>query len=153
VALAVLCVSASLSSFQILRMYDFNADRAGPDLFLPRQTVDAIAWLEKNSARADVVLAAPEIGHFIPRLSGNTVVVGEDLLTRRYQKKDVRAKRFFSGADDADRISFLKTWRVRYVLWGDAERRLGDWHPETLSILEPVFLSGQTSVFRVKEGA
>ena len=151
VGLALLCCLAALTDPYLVRKYTIAARDHARDLFLSRGEEQAMSWLERNAAREDVVLASPEVSHFIPRFSGNKVVAGEDLLTKNYARKKEGTERFYGQWGDADRLAFLSTWRVRYVMHGPAERRLGSWSPAALGRLEEVFRSGEASIYLVRE--
>ena len=151
-AIALLCVVSSLSGIQLVRGYTADARRASRDFFLTPGDLEAMRWLETSAPRADVVLTAPEIAHFIPRMSGNKAVAGEDLLTWHYTEKANASRRFYSDATDDERRAMLREWGVRYVLHGRAERRLGSWDPATLPELEEIFHSGDTTLWRVRDG-
>jgi len=148
--LVALCGVSALSDPQLVRMYVREVRNRASGIFLTPGEIAALGWLESSTPHSAVVLTAPEIGHFVPRLAGNTVVVGEDLLTENYLAKAAQASRFYSGATDAERLAMLRQWNIAYLVHGPAERALGSWDPASSAVFVSVFQSDGTSVYRVR---
>jgi len=103
-----------------------GALRPEPLLYLGRDEVDALHWLETYTSNADTVLAAPETGMFIPAWSGNRVVYGHPFETINAVEKEALVRAFFDPATPSRlRWSILGRYGVRYVFYGPRERTLG----------------------------
>src|SRR5262249_11225082 len=98
--LAVLCAVAALSAPLLVAEYGRVVLQRASGTYLTPGELAALRWLETSTPHSAVVLTAPDLGHFVPRLSGNTVVVGEDLLTEAYVAKADTTRRFYSDAND-----------------------------------------------------
>jgi hypothetical protein len=86
----------------------------------------AYAWLGKETAWTDTVLAPPEMGQFIPAWAGNRVVYGHPFETIDAQGKKAEVTHFFSSdATTAERRDLLNRYGVRYVLFTGANTGLG----------------------------
>jgi uncharacterized membrane protein len=68
-----------------------------------------------------------------------------------YQKRDMVASFFDSTTTDSERKAILSDFGVDYVLWGAAERRLGEFDPVDASYLVPCFTAPEATVYCVQE--
>ncbi|MGQ9698692.1 MAG: hypothetical protein ACUVRO_11965, partial [Armatimonadota bacterium] len=125
-----------------------NLTESSQRVFLLPSEVGALDWL-RRSARGAPVLAMPLTGTagYIPAMSACTVYVGHWGETPRFAQKLRMARLFYRpGTSEAWRRAFLAESRVRYVLYGPAERALSgstDAELEEMRDLEPVFRAGQ----------
>lgn len=118
--------------------------------FLQRDEVAAVRWLEQHSAPYDVVLSATEVGQYIPGLTDNRAFLAHWAMTLDlYRKQDI-VKQFYDAAwPDTERRKILVEFQVRYVLWGQAERKLGSLDLTMLPYLYPVFTGPNVTLYRV----
>jgi uncharacterized membrane protein len=79
------------------------------------------------------------------------VLAGHDLEAMDAEEKKALIDRFFDAAtDDAWRRQFLTRYGVDYVFWGPAERRLGDFDPNTVRYLSQAYQAEQYSLLTVE---
>ena len=122
-----LCLALTMpTSLFLMGISLVGALRPEPLLYLGRDEVDALHWLEAHTSNADTVLAAPETSMFIPAWSGNRVVYGHPFETINAIEKEALARAFFDPATPSRlRWSILDRYGVRYVFYGPRERTLG----------------------------
>lgn len=135
-----------------------NLTESNQRVFLLPSEARALEWLRQN-AHGEAVLAMPLTGvaGYIPAISGCSVYVGHWGETPGFAQK-LRAARVFyrPGTSQSWRRAFLAESRVRYVLYGPAERVLSGGavaDAELSALLERVYSVGEGSasvvVYRV----
>ena len=118
--------------------------------FLYRDDLAAIDWIDTHTDEADVVLSSLTIGHFVPGLAGNRVFLGSAVMTANFNHKNEEVNRFFDGqTDEAWRRDLLDRYDIRYLVYGNAEREVGDYDPDHSPFLVKVFDSQYTDVYQV----
>ncbi len=113
-----------------------------PHIYLTTDEFAALTWLHDHARFDDVVLAAPDMGAFIPAFAGQRVVYGHPYETVDADHKRQLVTDFFAGRS----IEALQG--VDYVLYGPREQALG-----TLDVSVPLsetFRSGNVGVYAVK---
>jgi hypothetical protein len=118
-----------------------------PRIYLTSDEAAALSWLEANAPRDVVVLAAPELGGFIPALAGQRVVYGHPFETVNAEARETQVEDFFAGT--SDRVRLLNAYAVSYIIVGPRERKLGTFDAAPLPV-EEVFASGDVKVYRVQ---
>jgi hypothetical protein len=130
------------------RFYDLS--RHNYPYYLHRDEVAALRWLDENSATDDVVLSAVEVGQYVPGLAGNRAFLAHWAMTLDlYRKRDSVRGVYDSSWPDAERRRVLEDYRVRYILWGQAERALGTLDPTSLPYLIEVFSAPKAKLYSV----
>ena len=90
----------------------------------------AMDWLHEHTPRDAVVLAAPEMGLFIPAWAGRRVVYGHPFETVNAEQTRARVEACFaSGTSRTERDVMLTGWNVAFVFVGPRERALGMTEP------------------------
>jgi uncharacterized membrane protein len=88
----------------------------------------------------------------VPAGSGNTAFLAHWAQTVDFYDKQERVARFFdAAAPDEERTATLRAFGVDYVLYGPAERALGDYDPGAAPWLELVFATPGVDIYRVRE--
>ena len=129
-------------------LYDVRNVQSGSfPFYFTDGMVEAMEWLEDNTAREDVVLSTWGTGNFIPRVSGNTVFLGHGAQTVHAVDKHFLAEDFFSGRmtfDEQDAL--LSDNNISYIFVGPFERKGG------LITLKAnvVFENSDVSIYRVQ---
>jgi len=128
--------------------------------FLSSDELDAIAWLERQAHREDVVLSLPMIGVYIPALAGNRVYVGHWGETARFTGKFREVLRIFSqNTGDSARQDFLDQNRIAYLFWYNEMSQILPamtrgreiaFAPSRKPYLEKVFSNPTITLFRVR---
>ncbi len=144
-AVAALLILTLPSNLLVMMAATSGAMQRDPRLYLRGDELTALTWLGENTRWTDTVLAAPQMGLFIPAWAGNRVVYGHPFETIEAGAKKARVEAFFRGGDDA----LLADYGVAYVFYGPRERALGRL-PETG--LRGLFSSGQVTIYGVTAG-
>jgi hypothetical protein len=110
----------------------------------------AFDWLAEK-APGQVVLAAYETGNVLPAYAPVRVFVGHGPETVDSQAKQAALRRFFGQSDDAFRRGLLQDYDIGYLLYGPAEHTLGDFEPDRVDYLQPVYDSDMVQIYRVIE--
>jgi hypothetical protein len=130
------------------RFYDLG--RHALPYYLLHDEMAALRWLDEHAAGDDVVLSALALGQYVPAFAGTRAYLGHWAQTVDYYGKQRAVRTFFDGAtDDADRRAILARGGVDWVMYGDEERALGTYAPETSPFLRRDFDAGRCAVYRV----
>ncbi len=129
----------------------FASPRAGladrEELYLSRDDVAAVMWLQRHAGRDEVLAGAPESGQFVVAYGGIHVPFGRGGQTPHFAEEARALERFF--AEPATVPAYLATRHVRWLYFGPRERRLAKFDPAALTYLEPVFTHGSTVIYRI----
>jgi hypothetical protein len=125
---------------------------AGPwrTFYLTDDEYQTLDWMHKTISPQAVVLASLETSQFIPRVSGQKVLSGHDMLTAYYDRKNAEVQKFFAlRGDDQFKREMIKYYHVDYVLYGPDERRLGEMRPEQYPWMKKVYQHGDVTLYRI----
>ncbi len=155
VKLSVLVISLGiflpLSNFQIMGqdIYNYQTDKEYP-YYLNKTEVEGMSWLKENATLSDVIFSAYEIGNFIPAYSGRIVWIGHGPQTINLEEKFIKSQWFWSTNDDSEaRRQFLHEQKVTYVWYGEHEKKLGSYDPDSKGYLRLVYANADVKIFRV----
>jgi len=149
-AQAAVVALAAMSNLYLTAGLTLAAATRAPALFWPADLLAGVDWLGENTSWEETVLAGPETGSLIPARIGHRVVVGHGMETVDYEGKRAAVARFFAAdTPDAWRLTLLRKLQVMWVFHGPEERALGDFDPDSVPYLEPVFRRGKVTVYRV----
>jgi hypothetical protein len=131
----------------------FAVAQPAEPLFRPADEVSVFEFLQSNARKGSVVLTAFETGNALPAWAPVTVLVGHGPEGAYDSEVRPLAEAFFRlDTRDAQRRDLLQRFNVRYIFWGPAERRLGEWMPIQANYLRPIFGSGDYVLFEVDPG-
>jgi len=146
VAVAILIVSQNSLSGLILDVNTPESRAAATTTNGHIEQLEALAGLPDGG-----VLCDPFEGMLVPWKAGKAVFVGQWFLSTRYMEKAELVRWFFSEGVPRDRLAgFLNTARIRWILYGPAERRLGSM--PTIPGLVPVATLGDRQIWEWKDG-
>ncbi|HXV97024.1 MAG TPA: hypothetical protein VEC93_01280, partial [Anaerolineae bacterium] len=100
-------------------------------LFIRSEEDAAFTWLRENTERANVVLASPRLGMFIPGQTGRRVFYGHPFETIGAKDKEAQLKAFYQG-----KIETVSP-AVDLIIYGPGEQTLGE--PKNLAGWPVVF--------------
>ncbi|MFN8459860.1 MAG: hypothetical protein U0401_35300 [Anaerolineae bacterium] len=121
-----------------------------PPIFIPGTQVEAMAWLSRHTQPGEVVLGTYASGNVLPAYADVRVLVGHGPETVNSDEKRALAQKFFNSAtSDAWRRELLTKYNIRYVYYGPAERRAGDFRPENASYLSELYQNSEAQIFGV----
>jgi hypothetical protein len=130
------------------RFVDLN--RHDYPYYLYRDEVAAMQWLAERSSADAVVLSSLDAGQYLPSLSGRRAFLAHWAQTVSFFDKREQVVQFFGAKiDDTERLATLQTFGVDYVLYGPAERALGQYDPGDSPFFSAVFSSPRVTVYRV----
>jgi hypothetical protein len=112
-------------------------------IFLPREYRDVFDWLRDHTRPDDVVLASPVVSAWIPGWAHARVVYGHPYETLNAEVKLAEVEDWYSGSSAC--AALLDAYNVRFVLYGDEERQLGD--APCLANLNLVARSGNVAIY------
>ncbi|UCE86466.1 MAG: hypothetical protein JSU66_01645 [Deltaproteobacteria bacterium] len=157
-AALVACVAlASLTTLDIVayQVRRFAAPTPAQTTSLPRDLVDAYAWLDANAAPGDVVLAAYGPSNWLPVFSDLRPYFGHWAEAPDAQTRALASRRFFAPASrDAEREAFLLRAGIDWVLDGPVWQPPGAARvrPERMDRVSRAATRGRVAILRVDQG-
>ncbi len=122
----------------------------GEPVYHPAAELKMFDWLNTHAAPGQVALSAYDTGNVLPAYTPLTAYIGHGPETVNLEAKLPRVKAFYQAATaDAERRQLLAEGRVTWVIFGPAERTLGDFEPAASSELRREYSEGDYSVYRV----
>ncbi len=107
--------------------------------FVRQEEIIILNWLHENSSAADVVLASPRLGLFVPGQTGARTYYGHPFETVEADKKKETVEAFYRG--EIERAPAGVDW----VIYGPSEQALGQ--PRNLSNLPVAFATENISIY------
>lgn len=92
-------------------------------LYLRRDEMDALAWIDANTLPDDIILASPETGLFIPAQTGRRVIYGHPFETVQADEQRERVLDFYRGTDMPSSQALVDS--VDYIYYGPREKEIG----------------------------
>ncbi len=142
-----------LSSPTVLALA-FASPRAGladrEELFLNRDDLAAVTWLQSHASRDDVVVGTPQSGQFVAAYAGTHVVFGHWDFTPNFTEEAQALDLFFTQPDSGR--SYLAARGVRWLYFGPREARVAQFDPSGVDYLEPAYRHGSTVIYLVVDG-
>lgn len=132
-----------------------GAQTRDPQIYLTRGERMALTWIEENTAPADLILASPQMGLFIPAYTGRRVIYGHPFETVNAEVKKELVSQWF-GEDRTSNSTavfgtksqdFLYQQHINYIFLGPREQALGGL-PYDLSLTE-VYAADHVMIFKV----
>lgn len=95
-------------------------------LYLSRDEVSALLWINRHVDPQAVVLASPEMSLFVPARTGRRVVYGHPFESVNAERSRQEVEAFYSGSLSPEVMkTFLRTNHVAIILLGPREKRYG----------------------------
>jgi hypothetical protein len=96
-------------------------------IYLTQNEVQALNWLDEQTAPEALILSGPEMGLWIPAHTGKRVIYGHPFETILADEEKEAVLQFFSGTLNEDEMEALIDKRgVDYIFVGPRERVLGE---------------------------
>jgi hypothetical protein len=119
-------------------------------VYHPAAELEMFDWLSAQGAAGQVALSAYDTGNGLPAYTPLIAYIGHGPETVNLAAKAPRVAAFYrAGTGDADRRQLLAEGRVTWVIFGPAERKLGDFDPTAAGFLRREFGTGGYVVYRV----
>lgn len=138
---------AGLVWFFTLTIYRHPQDRL---FYLPTGIYQSLQWLKKTDQNKNsVVLAAPATSLAAAFVANKTVYWGHKFETVRAREKVETLQWFFDNNDqDETTEKFLKYWRVKYLIWGAAEKKAAKFKPEEKKYLDKIYADEGVEIYK-----
>jgi len=148
--LGALIVLLMPSNLFVLMASMAGAAQQDPRLYLYRDEAEAMTWLEENTQSADIVLASPEMGLFIPAWAGNRVLYGHPFETIEAEKKRALAETFYQAqTEESIRRRIIEGHHITYVFYGPRERGLSGDQLETTPMFSEAYTNPGVTIYQV----
>jgi len=119
-------------------------------VFRATAQVQVFDYLERNAASGTAVLGAFDTSNALPAWAPVRVLVGHGPESIHKSELEPQIAAFYqSQASDDQRRAFIDRFAIAYILWGPAERALGDWLPSSASYLTLVQEQGDYALYKV----
>lgn len=89
---------------------------SNPQVYIPKQYMEAFAFLDNKTPTQSMVLAPQHISTMIPAFTGNRVVWGHPLMTMNSMQKSRDINTFYSARDAQAQERILAEYHVSYIL-------------------------------------
>ena len=119
-------------------------------VYQPRDWMEAIFWLSKNTTVDDVVFTDYVAGNYIAAYGGNRVYVGHGGQTVDYLNKLALVRAFYTGemTNDEAKLFLMKNY-AKYVFAGPQEMEYGGGFIK-YTFLKPVIKGTTTTIYRIE---
>jgi hypothetical protein len=149
--MGLVLLTASLSTVNHLLSYRSEVKNLSGPTYLSTDQIATMDWMSQKIPKDALILASYPTGNYIPRLAGQRVFVGEDMLTNELQARQRDLQLFYSPDwDDAKRVGLLRRFHVGYLFYGPEEHKLGPFDPKSASFLSRIYEKGGFQVYEVR---
>ncbi len=115
-------------------------------IMLDRSYIASFQWLRENSEQDDVILAATEVGIWIPGYTGDRVVYAHKFETLNADRNREALNTWYQTTEPDQCAATLQFFEVAYILFGPEERKLSD-APVCLEGRELLAQIGQVAIY------
>ncbi|MFA6410029.1 MAG: hypothetical protein WCW26_00425 [Candidatus Buchananbacteria bacterium] len=121
-----------------------------PWAYLDTGLIKAAGWLKAVDGDKVVFNSAENVINVIPAYSGKRVYVGHGVETPNFKQKQEEVNWFFTKNRSLDiEQSFLSKRNINYLIYGPAEKEIGNYQPEIKPYLKEVYRNEQVIVYQV----
>lgn len=124
-----------------------NNPEQSSGLFLERSYASVFEWLRTRTRLNDVVLAAPDVGVWLPAWAGARVVYGHPFETLNADIKEQQVLDWYDGGGAGGCDQLLEQYNVKYVILGPLERAVGQ--TDCINGLTPLVQIGSVTIYAV----
>ena len=151
--LASLLIVAALPTNVYLFAWRFvDLSRYNHPYYLARDEWEALRWLDAHAPPDAVVFSSADIGQYVPSATEGRAFLAHWAMTVDLYRKQEIVRAFFNATmDEAERAAVLRAYHVRYIFWGEAERKLGTFNPDVLPFVRRVYVSPQAVIYQVTD--
>lgn len=114
--------------------------------FYPRETQQALTWLNENAPANDLVLSSMQTGELIAQYTNLKVYLGHEIETLYFERKSDEVARFFNNQMDS---RWLADTSADWVFYGPHEKKLND--SFVFSQGEIVYQSNNIIIYKIKK--
>ena len=118
--------------------------------YLYKEEVEALEWIEKQPGMDEVVFSSLTTGQYVPVFTGKHAFLAHWAQTVDFYGKREMVREFYNPATENDRrLQILQDYGVKYVLYGPAEKQLGEVNLAQSSFLREVYSTPKVEVYEV----
>jgi hypothetical protein len=115
-------------------------------IYLTADETSALEWVKESSPAHSLIFASPEMGLFIPAVTGRRVVYGHPFETVNAKLEKEKIESFYANKLSAEETAqYIQEKRPNYILWGPRERVMGK--PTILEMLPVVFQNDSIKIY------
>lgn len=145
-----LLVLSLLTNVLLVLILTLGAATHALELTLTRDEFRAAEWITANTAPDALVLASPQIGQWLPGLTGRRVIYGHPYETVNAEQEQAAVEEFFREPVAITRNDpRLDERGVSYIFYGPREAELALGGGPDFSALPFVFQSGSVTIYEV----
>lgn len=123
-------------------------------VFIPAYQVRAFQFLREAAEKDDVVLGSFAVSNRAPAWAAVRTITGHGPESTGAEVITPRIQRFFeAGGTDAERLSLIRDYDIRFVMVEPGDIRVGGWDPSTAGFLDLAYIgtNGAISVYQVRD--
>lgn len=141
-------VALTLPSTLVLVAQGITLAMSDPALHFSNDEILAVTWIETNTTADESVMSSYEVGGYLPAFSGRRSFMGQWAKTIDVETKRELAAAYYAGEEGEE---LLFRYHIDYVFYGPREKAMGTALDNPPAYLEPVFSSGDVTLFRVEK--
>ncbi len=120
-------------------------------LFIPADEAQLYERISAHLTSGKVALASFDEGNALPAWLPLRVVIGHGPESVGLADLEPKVAAFYGeGMTDQERLVFIEQTQIEYILWGPAERALGNWAPYQANYLYLIDAQGDYQFYAVK---
>lgn len=147
----VLLILASPTNMAHMAADFRNAHRRQYPYFLPGELMAALAWMDKELPREDIVLAPKDIANLIPPYSGLKVYFGHFAETKDYHRKlEIYNEFMRRDTSDGYRKNVLKEGGISYIVFNKEDAGTAVFGADKKPWLSGIFENNAVAIYKVR---
>ena len=147
----IFLISISLTNIYLWTWRFLDLSRHDYPFYLYKDEVNGLEWLDNHGSDSDVVIGSLDIGQYIPVITGKPAFIAHWAQTVNFHGKTDLVQQFYSNQSGEEmRKKIIEEFGIRYIFYGPAEKKLGDFNPSEASYLTQVFTSPSVEIFQVR---
>lgn len=125
-------------------------DRPFFNVYIPRPTLEAFAWLDKNTPDESVVVSSYYTANMIPAFAHNKVFFGHDFVTYQAKQRLLDLDYIYNpGSDPAKIREIFNLYQVKYLLFTPESLRFDSTNLDKLDT-KLIFSNGENFIYQVR---
>ncbi len=122
-------------------------------VYRPAAEIQAFSALSDKVTPGQVILAAYDTSNALPAWVPVRTLIGHGPESIHLAEIRPEVESFFqSTTSDQARMDLIQQFQIDYIFYGPEEQALGDWSPDNLAGLSPVYQEGNWKIYRVLRG-
>ena len=148
----VFLYSSFLATFLVLFGSLLSETQLKTPIYRPADEIGAFTYLQGHVVGFPVVIGAYDTSNALPAWTPVRTLIGHGPESIHLKEIQPRVEAFFKAdTPAADRQALINEFKIRYIIWGPAEKALGTWDPGTLPGFSKVYQNASYQVFEIIE--